>query len=178
MTETTKNLSNAARKLSPTERLELVDDLLASLHESDPKLDAQWAKEAEDRLVAYRRGERSRPSRCKRCWRSIAWREHPAPRDRTAGAGRGSRALQRGDSAGLGDAFVLETISAFEQIRRFPEPWQPLGAGMRRCRVRRFPYGLIFAKDERDILILAVAHTHREPDYWRTRVGSGGSSRE
>lgn len=57
MTHAVKNLSAEARKLSPSERLELVDDLLASLDESDPRLDARWAKEAEDRLAAYRRGE-------------------------------------------------------------------------------------------------------------------------
>jgi putative addiction module component (TIGR02574 family) len=57
MTEAAKNLSTQARKLSSAERLELVDDLLASLDESDPGIDRQWAKEAEDRLSAYRRGE-------------------------------------------------------------------------------------------------------------------------
>jgi putative addiction module component (TIGR02574 family) len=57
MTDAAKNLSTQARKLSSAERLELVDDLLASLDEGDPKIDQQWAKEAEDRLAAYRRGE-------------------------------------------------------------------------------------------------------------------------
>lgn len=57
MTEAAKNLSTQARKLSPAERLELVDDLLTSLDESDPGIDRLWAKEAEDRLAAYRRGE-------------------------------------------------------------------------------------------------------------------------
>ena len=57
MTEAAKNLSTQARKLSPAERLELVDDLLMSLDESDPGNDGLWAKEAEDRLAAYRRGE-------------------------------------------------------------------------------------------------------------------------
>ena len=57
MTDAAKNLSSQARKLSPAERLELVDDLLASLNEGDPKLDALWVKEAEDRLAAFRRGE-------------------------------------------------------------------------------------------------------------------------
>ncbi len=57
MTEAAKQLSTQARKLSSAERLELVDDLLASLDESDPKIDAQWSKEAEDRLAAYRKGE-------------------------------------------------------------------------------------------------------------------------
>jgi len=57
MTDAAKNLSIQARKLSAGERLELVDDLLSSLDEVDPRLDGLWAKEAEDRLAAYRRGE-------------------------------------------------------------------------------------------------------------------------
>jgi len=57
MTEAAKNLSIQARKLSPAERLELVDDLLTSLDEVDPRIDGLWAKEAADRLAAYRRGE-------------------------------------------------------------------------------------------------------------------------
>ena len=57
MTNAAKNLSAKARKLSPDERLELVDDILASLDEPDPAIDRLWAKEAEERLAAYRRGE-------------------------------------------------------------------------------------------------------------------------
>ncbi len=57
MTDAAKNLSKQARNLSPDERLELVDDLLASLDEGDAKIDALWAREAEGRLAAYRRGE-------------------------------------------------------------------------------------------------------------------------
>ena len=57
MTETTKALSAQARKLSPAERIALVDDILASLDEPDPAIDRLWAKEAEDRLAAYRKGE-------------------------------------------------------------------------------------------------------------------------
>jgi putative addiction module component (TIGR02574 family) len=57
MTDETKTLSIQARKLSPSERLRLVDDILASLDEPDPNIDRLWAKEAEERLSAYRRGE-------------------------------------------------------------------------------------------------------------------------
>jgi len=57
MTDATKTLSVQARKLSPSERLELVDDILASIDEPDPNIDRLWAKEAEDRLAAYHRGE-------------------------------------------------------------------------------------------------------------------------
>ena len=57
MTDATKTLSVQARKLSADERIELVDDILTSLDEPDPAIDRLWAKEAEDRLAAYRRGE-------------------------------------------------------------------------------------------------------------------------
>ena len=57
MTEAAKTLSVQARKLSPSERLELVADILASLDEPDPNIDRLWTKEAEDRLAAFRRGE-------------------------------------------------------------------------------------------------------------------------
>ena len=57
MTEAAKTLSVQARKLSPSERLQLVDDILASLDEPDPNIDRLWAKEAEERLAAYRSGE-------------------------------------------------------------------------------------------------------------------------
>ena len=75
-----------------------------------------------------------------------------------------------GESPGLGDAFLLEALAAIDRIRRFPEAWHPLGDRIRRCRLRRFPYGLIYALDQGDILILAVAHARREPGYWRDRI--------
>jgi len=57
MTKAAKTLGAQARKLSSDERMELVDDILASVDEPDPAVDRLWAKEAEDRLAAYRRGE-------------------------------------------------------------------------------------------------------------------------
>jgi len=49
-----------------------------------------------------------------------------------------------GQVAGLGDAFLLEAVAAIERIRQFPDAWHPLGERVRRCRLRRFPYGLIY----------------------------------
>lgn len=71
---------------------------------------------------------------------------------------------------GLGDAFLIETLAALDRIRRYPQAWHPLGEGVRRCRLRRFPYGLIYHAAEIEILILAVAHSHRRPGYWRERL--------
>ena len=71
---------------------------------------------------------------------------------------------------GLGDAFLIEVLSAADRITRFPGAWHSLGESVRRCRLSRFPYGLIYTVDNGDILVLAVAHMHRRPDYWRERI--------
>ena len=71
---------------------------------------------------------------------------------------------------GLGDAFLIEVLSTADRIARFPEAWHPLGGGVRRCRLSRFPYGLIYIIDNGNILVLAVAHLHRRPEYWRDRL--------
>ena len=71
---------------------------------------------------------------------------------------------------GLGDAFLIDVLSTADRISRFPNAWHPLGDGIRRCRLGRFPYGLIYTIDHGDVLVLAVAHLHRHPDYWRDRL--------
>jgi len=57
MTTTAEAVSAQAVKLPPEERMEVVERILDSLDEPDAALDALWAKEADDRLAAYRRGE-------------------------------------------------------------------------------------------------------------------------
>jgi hypothetical protein len=76
----------------------------------------------------------------------------------------------RAQAPGLDSAFLIEVLSAADRIERFPVAWHPLTEGVRRCRLNRFPYGLIYTIDNGDILVLAVAHLHRRPDYWRDRL--------
>lgn len=57
MTTTAEALSAQAAKLPPEQRMEVVERILDSLDEPDAAIDALWAKEADDRLAAYRRGE-------------------------------------------------------------------------------------------------------------------------
>ena len=71
--------------------------------------------------------------------------------------------------AGLGEAFLLEVLSAIERIRQYPKAWRSLTKNARRCQLKRFPYGLIYEADEAEVLIIAVANLHRRPGYWRSR---------
>lgn len=57
MTTTAEALSAQAAQLPPAERMEVVERILDSLDQPDTALDTLWAKEADDRLAAYRRGE-------------------------------------------------------------------------------------------------------------------------
>lgn len=57
MNTTSQAIIEQTKQLSALEKIELVDALLASVDKPDAEIDRQWTKEAEDRLVAYRRGE-------------------------------------------------------------------------------------------------------------------------
>ena len=57
MSQAAEALSAQAAKLPPEDRVEIVERILDSLDQPNVTLDALWAKEAEDRLAAYRRGE-------------------------------------------------------------------------------------------------------------------------
>lgn len=70
---------------------------------------------------------------------------------------------------GLGDAFLLETLKSFRMIEQHPAAWHPLSENTRRCRLSRFPYAVIYIADDEGLLVVAIAHLHRKPDYWRNR---------
>lgn len=72
--------------------------------------------------------------------------------------------------AGLGSDFRDEVAAVLRRIRAFPEGCQLLGANLRRCRLRRFPYGVISRYRDSEILVVAVAHLHRDPDHWSGRI--------
>ena len=71
---------------------------------------------------------------------------------------------------GLGYDFLRKITHALNTIAAFPHAWHPLSKRTRRCRLRRFPYGLIYQVREDELLIVAVAHMHRKPDYWKNRA--------
>ncbi|RFO97755.1 plasmid stabilization protein [Rhodoferax lacus] len=71
---------------------------------------------------------------------------------------------------GLGDAFLIETLKTIQLIEQFPTAWHPLTAQIRRCRLRRFPYSVIYTRDGSELLVLAIAHQRRKPNYWQGRL--------
>lgn len=76
----------------------------------------------------------------------------------------------RGQAQDLEISFMQEIAAALKLIMDFPDAWQPFHVGTRRCLLRRFPYGIIYKRFNDEILILAVVHLHRLPDYWIDRL--------
>ncbi|VFN02025.1 MAG: ParE toxin of type II toxin-antitoxin system, parDE [Candidatus Kentron sp. G] len=71
---------------------------------------------------------------------------------------------------GLGRRFRLAVESELDRIREMPLGFRVLHAPFRRCFVRKFPYAVIFSIEPESILVIAVAHTKRKPEYWRERL--------
>jgi toxin ParE2 len=69
-------------------------------------------------------------------------------------------------------AFGWGTSFVIRRINDFPMAWHSLGGSIRRCQMQRFPYGLIYEPTSVEIIIIAVAHLHQEPRYWRMRLKS------
>jgi plasmid stabilization system protein ParE len=74
------------------------------------------------------------------------------------------------EAVGLGDDFLAEVLDTLDRIAGFPEAWHPCSKRTRRCQTRRFPYGIVYQIRKQEILIIAIADLHREPDYWENRL--------
>lgn len=70
---------------------------------------------------------------------------------------------------GLGTRFRSEVKLAAERISRHPLAWSVERGEIRKCLLHKFPYKLLYSIEADHILILAVAHQHREPEYWTDR---------
>jgi hypothetical protein len=71
---------------------------------------------------------------------------------------------------GLGYGFLDEFNRAAHLIVTFPELYQQINPGLRRCLLNRFPYGLVYGVDDGVIVIVAVAHLKQRPNYWFDRL--------
>ncbi len=70
---------------------------------------------------------------------------------------------------GLGYDFALEIYSTIQRSVEFPKAWSVIEGEIRRSLVRRFPYGVLYSEEQKEIFIVAVMNLHRNPDYWKRR---------
>jgi toxin ParE1/3/4 len=74
-------------------------------------------------------------------------------------------------SVAAAEGFLDELDRAMEQIRDTPDRWARYLHGTRRYLMKRFPFLVVYReRSETVIEIVAVAHGHRRPGYWRQRI--------
>jgi plasmid stabilization system protein ParE len=71
---------------------------------------------------------------------------------------------------GLGESFQREAEAAARLIQERPLAWQIEVEPVRRFIFDRFPYKMLYIIRAEQIVVIAVAHQHRQPDYWVDRV--------
>ena len=73
-------------------------------------------------------------------------------------------------SPGLGLEFLNEVERTVQRIILNPEAWTRVSSHSRRCRTRRFPYGVFYSIHEDEVVISGVMDLRRHPDSWRARI--------
>lgn len=68
--------------------------------------------------------------------------------------------------SGLGKRFKEEVRRAALRIAEYPQAWLVERGDIRKCLLHKFPYKMLYSVEEDHILVIAVAHQHRKPDYW------------
>jgi len=68
--------------------------------------------------------------------------------------------------SGLGKRFKQEVKMAALRIVEYPQAWSIERGDIRKCFLHKFPYKLLYSIEKNHILVIAVAHQHRKPDYW------------
>ena len=67
---------------------------------------------------------------------------------------------------GTGVEFINELDRVVDLIKTFPLAAPEIEPEIRRSLLARFPYALVYAVDDQTIIVIAMAHTRRNPRYW------------
>lgn len=66
-------------------------------------------------------------------------------------------------------SFLVAVDLTIVNIAEDPERFARLDNRHRSCSVRKFPFQIVFRRQEDRILVVAVAHAKRRPGYWHDR---------
>ncbi|MGH9618305.1 MAG: type II toxin-antitoxin system RelE/ParE family toxin [Bryobacteraceae bacterium] len=81
-----------------------------------------------------------------------------------------ARDWYRRRSVRAAEMFLDELDCAIAAIESDPARYPEYLFGARRTILRRFPYLMVFRTIGSDVEVIAVAHGHRRPGYWRVRT--------
>jgi len=69
----------------------------------------------------------------------------------------------------LGLEFASEVYETIQRVIKFPKAWQKMTSQTRRCLTNRFPFGIVYFIKDDILIIIAVMHLNRKPNYWNNR---------
>jgi toxin ParE1/3/4 len=72
-------------------------------------------------------------------------------------------------NSNIAQAFINSIENAVYRIRESSTLYPEIDEDVRRCMVKKFPYAVLYTIEEDYLLILAVMHCSREPNYWKDR---------
>ena len=78
-------------------------------------------------------------------------------------------AYYEGQQPGLGKRFLASVQDAINRIVLNPRLYPTVAPDVCRCLTKTFPFGVLFRKQADRIVITAVMHLRREPNYWKNR---------
>ena len=70
----------------------------------------------------------------------------------------------------LGVEFLIAIRKAISSIQKMPGRYKFVKGGCQRALVRRFRYVVIFKRDGNSLVVIAVYHSSRDEDFWKTRI--------
>jgi plasmid stabilization system protein ParE len=76
--------------------------------------------------------------------------------------------LERSETAAL--KFVAQLDRAIDRVIESPGRWPKGEHTTRKFILQRFPFAIIYREKEAAIQVLAIAHGHRRPGYWKERL--------
>ena len=69
----------------------------------------------------------------------------------------------------LGLQFVNAVEDTIQRVLEAPRRWRIIEEDIRRCLTHVFPYAILYTIEPEFLLIVAVMHCSREPNYWKHR---------
>jgi len=66
--------------------------------------------------------------------------------------------------------FVTEVAVTIRRLSEHPAHFPVTELGVRSAILRRFPYAIVFRVTGRDVQVVAIAHSRRQPNYWKDRL--------
>ena len=71
---------------------------------------------------------------------------------------------------GLGIRFQLSVMATIGKVVANPSGGAPVRSGTRSRLVKGFPFSIVYRVSDNELLIVAVAHHRRRPEYWAQRI--------